>query len=173
MCAASTAESPATIDPAAQAPATLVIGLGNPLLGDDGVGWRVVGAVEAVSDRPDLAFDYLSVGGLSLMERLVGASRVILVDAVVSGRDPAGTVTVSGLPEFASRAPGHLDNAHDVSLAAALDVGRSMGAVLPDEVSVVTVEASRVHEFGAPMTPEVAAAVRVAADRVLALLETA
>jgi hydrogenase maturation protease len=180
MCAASTAEAtlsgvdaaPAT--PAIRAtpaiPAALVVGLGNPLLGDDGAGWRIVEAVEAEAGRTDVAFDCLAVGGLALMERLVGAPRTILVDAVVSGRDPAGTVRVLDLAAIPGRGSGHLDSAHDVSLPDALEAGRALGADLPGDVIVVTIEAVRVAEFTEEITPAVAAGIPAARDRVLALL---
>jgi hydrogenase maturation protease len=181
MCAASTAERPPEAEPrgaVAGAP-TLVVGLGNPLLGDDGVGWLVVETVEAAVegghgervDRRGLAFDCLAVGGLALMERLVGVRRAILVDAVVTGRDPAGTVRRLDLSAIPGREASHLDSAHDVTLVTALEAGRGLGASLPEDVDIVTIEAVRVGEFTEALTPAVAAAIPEAAERVLALLE--
>jgi hydrogenase maturation protease len=161
---------------------TLVVGLGNPLLGDDGVGWRVVDLVEARlaerSDEPVLdggpapAFevDRLAVGGLALMERLVGYERAILVDAIETGVDPPGTVRVAELAEVLTRAASHLDSSHDAPLTTALAAGRSLGADLPATVTVVTVEAERLGEFDERLTPVVGAAVWPAADAVLGLL---
>ena len=52
---------------------TLMIGLGNPILGDDGVGWRVAEEVTRKTNRPaDIEVDCVALGGLSLMERLTG-----------------------------------------------------------------------------------------------------
>lgn len=164
MSGASSAEVPA-------APVTLVVGLGNPLLCDDGVGWLVVDAVEAaLGAGGGVAFDRLAVGGLSLMERLVGADRAILVDAVVTGEDPAGTVRLLDAGELPAREASHLDSAHDVTLAAALAAGHAMGARLPSELAIVTVEAAAVSEFGEQLTPAVEAAIPVAAGAVVALL---
>jgi len=52
---------------------TLIIGLGNPMLGDDGVGWRVAEKVcrELPADE-SVIVDCLSLGGISLMEHLIG-----------------------------------------------------------------------------------------------------
>ena len=61
---------------------TMVIGLGNPILGDDGVGWKV--AEEVRKQLPcdmSVNVDCLSVGGISLMEHLIGYDRAILIDA--------------------------------------------------------------------------------------------
>jgi Ni,Fe-hydrogenase maturation factor len=62
---------------------TRVIGLGNPILGDDGVGWRVVEAMRGRLDDEAVDVLCLSVGGVSLMEQLVGCDRALLVDAGV------------------------------------------------------------------------------------------
>lgn len=157
---------------------TIVVGIGNPILGDDGIGWRVVEEVErrwAVEPRggpepPTVAFLCVSLGGLSLMERLVGAGRAILVDAVRTGDRPLGTVFAMPLAELVDGASGHLDNAHDASLPVALAAGRSLGAELPAEITVVGIEALRVVEFGEELSPPVAAARAAAVEAVLAIL---
>jgi hydrogenase maturation protease len=148
---------------------TLVLGLGNPILRDDGVGWRVVQAVEAQmqgeQDAPE--FDCVGLGGLSLMERLVDYDRAILVDAIQTKGGAPGAIywlTLDDLPTL------HANAAHDASLAAALELGRSLGAHLPDDVAIVAIEAAAVLDFGEVLTPEVAAAVPRAADMLLALI---
>ena len=152
-------------------PPVLVVGLGNPLLGDDGVGWRVVAGVEErLGDASGVEFDQLAVGGLTLMERLVGFERVILVDALLTGRDAPGTVSCSSLGDLSTREASHLDNAHDAPLPVALAAGRALGAELPDEIAVVGIEARRIDVFDEELTPEVAAAIPVAVDAVLDLL---
>ncbi len=157
---------------------TLVVGLGNPILGDDGVGWTVVDALEDRLARGDdarcaggdLEFDRLAVGGLSLMERLVGYDQVILVDAML-GPEPAGTVSALPLAEVASRLAGHLDSAHDAPLTEALTAGRALGAHLPAEITVVGVAVRRVDEFSERLSPPVAAAVGPAVEAILTVLE--
>lgn len=158
-------------------PPTLVIGLGNPILGDDGVGWRVVDALErrlvrARLDRlaaGEVELDHLAVGGLRLMERLVGYDRVVLVDAVLASDRP-GTITTAPLAEIVSRLHGHLDSAHDATLVEAISAGRALGAHLPDEVTVVGVAVERVDEFGERLSPAVTAAVAPAVEAILAVL---
>jgi hydrogenase maturation protease len=158
-------------------PGILVVGLGNPILGDDGVGWRVADEVErrlsvqgeADSREGQVEVDRLSVGGLALMERIVGYDRVVLIDAALDERSP-GTVCVCTLAEVDGRLSGHLDSAHDATLCAALDVAVRLGARVPKELRVVTVSVRRVLEFDEHMTRPVAAAVEHAADEVMALL---
>ena len=116
---------------------TLVIGLGNPILGDDGVGWHVAEAVARLtSERPEVEVDCVSLGGLSLMERLTGATRVILVDAIFTGNAPVGTVRQLTLGDLPDLTTGHSASVHDTSLHNALSVGRSMDIALPDDTQI-------------------------------------
>ncbi len=153
---------------------TLVIGLGNPILGDDGVGWRVAEAVaKQVTSRPEVEVDCASLGGLSLMERLTGAQRVILVDAMSTGNQPVGTVSQFKLSELPDGNAGHSASAHDTSLRNALKVGRSMDIPLPedDAVSVVAIEAENVYDFSESLSAEISGAVPLAIQAVLELLD--
>jgi hydrogenase maturation protease len=191
MSSASTARSTSASDPSAQGTATvlapdgsperrvrpiLVVGLGNPVRGDDGVGWRVVEALDhrldtqAATERtvaPEL--DWLAVGGLTLMERLVGYERVILVDALQEGVAP-GTVTCRPFDELSSRKAADLDSTHDADLATALATGRALGALLPSEITVVGVEVRDADAFTDVLSPAVETAVPSAVELLLALL---
>lgn len=137
---------------------TLVVGLGNPILGDDGVGWRVAHDVEERLTSNNVEVDCLALGGVALMERLVGYRRAIIIDAITTGA-PFGKVLCVPLEELPNPAAGHTASSHDTSLATALGLGRKLGARLPDEVWVVTVEAERLFEFSAGLSPAVATAV--------------
>jgi hydrogenase maturation protease len=157
---------------------TIVIGLGNPLLGDDGVGWRVADEVEgrlnaarqAGREIQGVEIERLGVGGLRLMECLTGYDAAILVDAAEFPDRPIGEVRCCSFEELADHAAGHLDSAHDASLRTALDLGRRLGADLPTRIDTVTVQANRTDEFSEELSPAVLAAVPAAAAAVVELL---
>lgn len=154
---------------------TLVIGLGNPILGDDGVGWRVVEEIaRKTADRNDIEVDTVSLGGLSLMERITGYSRVILVDSFFTGKKPIGTVCMFPLTELSELSSGHTTAIHDTSLRNALNVGRSMDISLPrdEDVLIVAIEAENVFDFSEILSPQVEAAVPQAVEAVLQLIES-
>jgi hydrogenase maturation protease len=166
---------------------TLIIGLGNPILGDDGVGWAVAEQVRtALSHRTPSALDSLesgevdievdnaSLGGLSLMERLTGAERVILIDSIFTGLKTVGTVSQFTLSDLPDRSAGHSASAHDTSLRNALNVGRSMNIDLPEDgnVFIVAIEAANVYDFSQELSPAVARAVPQAIKTVLDLLDS-
>jgi hydrogenase maturation protease len=154
---------------------TLVLGLGNPILGDDGVGWKVAEAVQVLAARREhpVEIDFAALGGLTLMERILGYSHVILIDCMETGRDPIGTVRKVSLAELSDPSAGHSASPHDTSLLTALETARTMGAEVPERVEVVTIEAQVTYEFSEQLSPEIAAAVPVATQQVLALLDSA
>ena len=152
---------------------TLVIGLGNPILGDDGVGWRIVEEIARITtDRHDVEVDTVSLGGLSLMERITGYERVILVDSIFTGKKPVGTVIQFQLTEMPDLSSGHTTAVHDTSLHNALNVGRTMDIPLPhdEDIYIVAVEAENVYDFSEILSPLVEAAVPLAVEAVLQLI---
>jgi len=151
-------------------PRTLVIGLGNPILGDDSVGLHVARVIlSALADRDDVDVVEETHGGLRLMERMIGYDRAIVVDAITSGAPP-GTIhelRLGGRPTRRSA------SAHDADLPTALTVGRQAGARLPgdEDILLIGIEADQVETFGETLTPPVAAAVPRATAVVLAAVQ--
>lgn len=153
---------------------TLIVGLGNPILGDDGVGWKVLEQIKQRYQEKGIPepfeTDFLAVGGLRLMERLVGYENVVLIDAITTGRMPPGQVVCLSLDDLPNHAIGHLGSAHDTSLHTALEIGRCTGAQLPEKISIVAIETENKLEFSEELTPLVAASVTEAVERVLPLI---
>ncbi|MBN1964616.1 MAG: hydrogenase maturation protease [Anaerolineae bacterium] len=150
---------------------TLVIGLGNPILSDDGVGIYAARAVRRLLP-PDADADVveLAVGGLELMEAMIGYERAIIIDALWQPDLDAGQVvqfTAGDLPETMNSA-----NAHNADLPTALRAGRELGAALPasDQIEIVAVTARQVLAFADAPTPPVLAAIPEAVAVVLGLL---
>ena len=150
---------------------TLVVGLGNPILTDDGVGIYVVRAVAAQCQRDGVVFAEASVGGLRLLDTIIGYERVILVDAIQTRDGKPGDI--HHLHPNALRASLHSGSTHDLSLPGALALGRGMGLMLPDDDSliIIAIEANDVLTFGEGCTSAVAAAIPRAVEAVLAELE--
>lgn len=150
----------------------LVVGLGSPILTDDGVGVHVVRAVAEQCQRDDVTFAEASVGGLRLLDVIAGYERVILVDAI---RTPDGKPgDIHRLHPNDLRASLHSSSTHDLSLPGALALGRGMGMVLADDAAIViiAIEAEDVLTFGEECTPVVQVAISTAVDMVLQELES-
>ncbi len=154
---------------------TLIIGLGNPILGDDGVGWVVAHEVETHPGKFEhmIEVDCLALGGLSLMERLVNYQSVILIDSLNTGKRPQGTVVTFTLEDLVDLTFGHTSAAHDASLKTALEMGRKLGVILPadKDVHVVAIEAQHVYDFKEDLSPAITAALPLAIQHVFDLLK--
>jgi hydrogenase maturation protease len=138
---------------------TVVIGLGNPILGDDGVGWVVAEEVRRqLTPGSGVDVDCLSLGGISLMEHLIGYERAILIDAFVSDEE-VGSIILSKLDELPNDSAFHLTSAHDMSLQNAMELGGQMGAKLPQDVTVVGISAKHIYDFSEELSPLVTKAV--------------
>jgi len=152
---------------------TRIIGLGNPILGDDGVGWKVAEQIEKELEAkqplyPHLCIDVqkFSLGGLSLMEQMIDIDAVILVDAIQTGHQPIGSVYRLNLDELPNYSAGHTSSPHDTSLQNALQAGKLMGAHLPDIIRIVAIEAEKVYEFSEHLSPPVEQAIPKACQAV-------
>ncbi len=160
---------------------TLVIGLGNPILGDDGVGWKVAEEVKKSlqpsplaplpdRERGNVEVDTAALGGLSLMERLIGYERVIIVDSMETGDSPVGSVSAFPLASLPDPMAGHSASTHDATLMTALRTAEELGADIPKQIDIVAIEAKNVYDFSEELSPAVAAAVLPAVRKVLELL---
>jgi len=80
---------------------TLLLGLGNPIIGDDGVGIHVVRMLkEKIQARKGLEFKELSVGGLRLVEEMLGYQKVFLIDSIESSPSEIGKVREYSVEDF-------------------------------------------------------------------------
>ena len=159
---------------------TLVVGLGNPILTDDGVGVKVAYEVEkAIMAAPHLAdngdkIDVIeaSAGGLRLMELMIGYDRLVLIDAfsAVSERQP-GKIHRMTFDDLRDISPTqHSSSAHDTTFVTAIEMGRTIGLKLPTMISIYGIEVENLYEFGDEPTPAVAAAIPEATAAVLSEL---
>ncbi len=152
---------------------TIVIGLGNPILTDDGVGVKVAYEVEKAlslqSPVSDLHITEASAGGLRLMEMMIGYDRAIIVDAFTNGTDNTpGRMHRMTLDDLRAISPTqHSASAHDTTLATALESGKKLGLHLPDEVVIYAIEVENVIEFNDEPTTAVSAAIPGAVTAVL------
>jgi len=131
---------------------TLVLGLGNPILTDDGVGIEVVRALKPRVDDPQVTLHESSLGGLNLLDILVGYDRAIIVDAIQTRDGTTGAVYHLQSDDFEPCL--HVSCAHDVD-------------------TIVAVEVQDVTTFGEECTPEVQVVINTAVDMVLQELESA
>lgn len=151
---------------------TLILGLGNPILTDDGVGVLVAEELHSrLPEDTDIEIAEVSVGGLTLMEAMLGYDRVILVDAYLNLDGTPGQVHRMTLNDLKSISPTqHSASPHDANLVTAMETGYKMGLPLPRQVTIYAIEVENVSEFSDIPTDSVAAAIPRVIEAILAEL---
>jgi hydrogenase maturation protease len=148
---------------------TLILGLGNPILGDDSAGLKVAESVrQRMTLDPSIEVSEDYAGGLRLMERLIGYDQVIIVDAICTGTHPPGTILHLNVEDIATQ---HTASAHDVNLPTALQLAATMNLKMPERIRIIAIEAENVLDFSEQCSPAVTLALPHAADAVLAELQ--
>jgi hydrogenase maturation protease len=148
---------------------TRIIGLGNTLLTDDGIGVytvREVGRRLAQSGRADRAdIVEAEVAGFGLMELMAGWNSVILVDSVQFTGVPAGSVVRVEPHDLHTSL--RIRSVHEIDLPTVLELGRRLGLEMPRQVTVFAIQVEDVYTFGEHLTAEGLKGLETAADLVL------
>jgi hydrogenase maturation protease len=144
---------------------TLILGMGNSLLSDDGVGLCVAAELKSRLDQSDVTIMETSVAGLSLLDLLVGYDRAIIIDAIQTVGGKAGQIY--RLDPEAFDTTRRTISPHDVNFTTALEFGKKLGLPLPQEIVIFAIEASDVSTFSEECTPEVKQAIPTCVETVI------
>jgi hydrogenase maturation protease len=142
----------------------LILGIGNVLMGDEGVGVHVVNEVEK-SDLPaDVECLDGGTGSFLLLEPMQSAEKVILIDACIDGAEEGQVRKLR--PKFSKDYPKTL-TAHDIGLKDLLDAFYLMGKEAPD-VTLFAISIAPLSDLGLELelSPGVSAAVPHIAEMV-------
>ena len=145
---------------------TIILGLGNPILSDDGVGNRVALELEdRVAERQDVAVMETSMSGLSLIDLLAGYDKAIIVDAIQTAGGKAGQIY--RLAPDAFNNTRHASSPHDVNFATALELGSKLGIAMPKQIVIYAIEVTDTSTFGEEFTPKVKKAIPKCVESVI------
>jgi len=136
----------------------LILCLGNEIISDDRFGPEIADRLHQVSGldpRADVV--YLPIAGFALLDLLAGRKKVLIVDTMVTGRAPAGTL--HSFPAGVLTATHHLTTSHQISLPTALELGRQLGLEMPTVIDVIAVEPQDIETLSEELTPPVRAAL--------------
>ncbi len=140
----------------------LILGIGNVLMGDEGIGVHVIRHLENLELPPEVECLDGGTGGLHLLGPLEGRRLIILIDATVDGRPPA---TVTRLrPRFSRDYPPAL-TAHDIGLKDLLDTFHLLETVPSVHLFAISIEP--LGDLETRLTPALEAAVPSLAGEVL------
>jgi hydrogenase maturation protease len=142
----------------------LVLGIGNVILQDDGVGPAIVRELSHLKFPPDVVLKTTSLSGFPLLDIISGFHTMIIADAITSHKAP-GKITWEPTETFQPHTSAI--NQHTMDVFRMLELGRELEMEIPAQIFVMTVEARDVTSFGEFLTPEVAAAVPEAAAEII------
>jgi len=146
---------------------TLILGIGNPILRDDRVGHFFIQILRSRISSPGIVLQKTSLAGLDLAEFFVGFKSAVVIDAIQSGGTP-GTVYCLKPEDFNVQL--NQNDLHGTGLLQALELGKSLGWPMPQDVTIVAIEAGDASSFGDDLTPEVEKAIPVALEKIEKLL---
>lgn len=141
----------------------LVLGLGNELLSDDGVGILTARRLRVeLGDQADVVESSLS--GISLIELFAGHQKAVVIDAVRTGRHPVGSIL-----EFTPDDFGHVlaPSPHYSGLPEILALARQLEVEFPTEIKILAVETADTTTIGGSLSEPVAAAIAPLTERVV------
>jgi hydrogenase maturation protease len=147
----------------------LIGGIGNVLLGDDGVGPYVARLLEACYEfEPGVEIEDLGTPALDLIDRISGMDAVILIDSVAS-EGPAGTVTLYRKADILRHSPAARMDPHSPALVDTL-LSADLFGVAPPEVLLVGIKPAA-YDVGCNLSPVVKAKLDVLVAAVLVELD--
>ena len=138
-----------------------VLGLGNDLLADDGIGHLAVAALAPrLAGRADV--EATALHGLALLDLLTGYDAAVVLDAACTGTRPAGAVydiDPATLARIESPSP------HFAGFPEMLDLAARLGLHFPRRLRIIAVEVLDPWTIGGAMTPAVRDALPVLCER--------
>jgi len=145
---------------------TLVLGIGNPILGDDGIGFHIVQELAKEIKDENIDVKDTSVNGLNLLGLIVGYDKLIVIDAIMTEDEKVGEI-YRLKPRNSSETAWSTISLHHLNLATTIEIGeRLFPKEMPGEVIIFAIGAQEVTE----VTGEMTARVKEAIPRVINLV---
>lgn len=142
----------------------LVLGLGNDILSDDAIGLQVVRRLrQSLPATQSVDLQESTEMGLALLDAICGYGAVVVVDSILTGQAPPGTIyelDPAGLQALTGRTP------HFLGLPETLALGRALDLPMPDQVRVIAVEAADPFTIGTAMSEPLQRALPAVIERV-------
>lgn len=133
-----------------------ILGCGSPLMGDDGIGLKIIEALKKTELERLEGLEIVDAGvcGLDLLNLIDGARKVIIVDAILAGSPPGSVHRIEGKELLAGTEFHPLVSVHDVTITDVLKIGEQIQP-LP-EIVVIGIEiGSLVTEATLEISPDV------------------
>lgn len=149
---------------------TLILGIGNDILTDDGIGPKLVNDLKKEEFPDYVHFQNAFIGGLDILELIQGYEKVIFIDAIITKDGVPGTVYHYKPADFKETL--HLSNLHDANFLTALELGKKMGMQIPEDIYIIAVEIIEDRIFSDQFSPEIVMKVPGIFKKVVSLVSS-
>ena len=136
----------------------LILGVGNTVRCDDGVGVAVVRRLARTDTPGNVDVADAGTSGLGMLDMVSGYDRLVIVDAIDCG-EPPGTILRLSLDDLRRTATLNSSNPHQSDLATILETGRRLGLAMPREVDIVAIQIQDATTFSERCSAPVEAAI--------------
>ena len=130
---------------------TLILGVGNPILTDDGIGIKIAQKIKR--KNPKLEVINTSETGITLLDLVAGYDKLIIIDSIKTERGKPGKLYKLELKDL--KPAMDFSSSHGIGIATALELGQKLGYRMPKFVSIYAIEVKDNTAFGEECTEEV------------------
>ena len=142
---------------------TLILGIGNPILTDDGAGIKIAQRLKI--EKPGLEVIETSEVGLALLELITGYDKVIIIDSIKTENGKPGELYKLKLADL--KPSGYFPSSHGIDIATAVELGQRVGYKMPEHISLYAVEVKDNSTFSEDCTQEIEKKIPVIAKRIM------
>lgn len=122
---------------------TIIVGIGNPLMGDDGVGVKVA---RMIGNETNIEFIEMNTAGMDVVENILGYDCAVIIDGVFDERKDEGDVVEYLLEEFEERV--HMASIHEMNFPTALKIGKlHYPEKIPEKILIFGIVIKDIQEF--------------------------
>jgi len=146
----------------------LILGLGNDILTDDGIGPRLTHDLELLLTDTNVHFNIACCGGLEILEYIKDYDQVIFIDAIQSKEGKPGDVYYFKPSDFMETS--HLSSLHDINFLTAITLGNFLHLGLPSDLHIIAVEIIEDREFSDEFSPPLKEKYRQILEEVYAII---
>lgn len=138
---------------------TLVLGIGNPILGDDGIGFHIAQELAKEIKDENIEVKDTSVNGLNLLELITGYDKLIVIDAIMTEDEKVGEI-YKLKPENIGEPACSITLLHHLNLNTMIEIGKKLfPKEMPEEVIVFAIGTQQVTKVTEEMTGKVKEAI--------------
>jgi len=144
----------------------MILGLGNPILGDDGIGCSVSELIGSrIGEDSGITVLSASVSPIRLLDEISGFERLIIIDSITTGLVEPGELLEIQFPVNSSTPV----SVHHFSIDQILSIGNALGLSMPEHIKVYGIEIIRPEEYGSSLSPVISKRLPEIAEEIINL----